>query len=180
MVFVGYSKPVQNSTFDGDLLTTGKAATLLGVCRQHVVDLCREGRLPFQTTGTHRRLRREDLERFARSGKTLRREEARSLWLNQAIAGKLVQDPEAILGRARGNLARFMQIHSEGMSAHWLRRWREVIEQGPWAVLSVLTSLSEESIELRQNSPFAGVLPADERQRVLTSFAEHWAQREVV
>ncbi|MEA2025318.1 MAG: excisionase family DNA-binding protein, partial [Chloroflexota bacterium] len=46
---------------DRDLLTTGQAAMLLGTTRQHVVDLCSRGVLPFAMVGTHRRVRRDDV-----------------------------------------------------------------------------------------------------------------------
>ena len=52
---------------DDELLTTGEAATLLNCSRQHVVDLCDRGDLPFTTVGTHRRVRRSDVEAI-RSG----------------------------------------------------------------------------------------------------------------
>ena len=35
------------------LLTTGQAAKLLNSSRQHVVDLCESGDLPYVTVGTH-------------------------------------------------------------------------------------------------------------------------------
>jgi len=180
LAFGCYDPGMRHAPSDSDLLTTGKAAALLGVSRQHVVDLCEGGNLPFRTAGVHRRLRREDVEKFARaraSGHKLRREEARSLWLNQVVAGKLVQDPDTVLGLARDNLTRFMRVHPEGMSAYWLRRWRDVLDQGADAVLAALTSTSKEGIDLRQNSPFAGALPEDERQRVLKAFANYWRRR---
>jgi hypothetical protein len=42
------------------------------------------------------------------------------------------------------------------------------------AVLDVLTSRSGMAVELRQNSPFAGVLTQRDRARVLAAFREHW------
>jgi hypothetical protein len=41
----------------------------------------------------------------------------------------------------------------------WLDRWRAVLDAGIESVLDVLTSSTPHAIELRQNSPFAGVLP---------------------
>lgn len=45
---------------------------------------------------------------------------------------------------------------------------------GPDEVLRALTSRSEEAIELRQNSPFAGVLTEDERQASHAAFRDTW------
>ena len=43
------------------------------------------------------------------------------------------------------------------------------------AVLDVLTSRDELAVELRQNSPFAGVLTEAERQAALASFRRQWS-----
>ncbi|BCJ73317.1 transcriptional regulator [Catellatospora sp. IY07-71] len=155
-----------------DLLTTTEAAALLRSSRQHVVDLCERGVLPFVRVGTHRRLARADVLAMLRP--ELTRDQLKSLWLHRAVAGRLVADPDAVLDRAAKNLRRLQSVHPDGMAAMWLDRWRQVLEAGVEAVLDVLTSRSRDAAELRQNSPFAGVLPESMRQAVLTAFAEHW------
>ncbi|CFS51927.1 transcriptional regulator [Mycobacterium tuberculosis] len=40
--------------------------------------------------------------------------------------------------------------------------------------MHVLTSPSEDAREMRQNSPFAGILPEATRVAVLRSFKDHW------
>ena len=42
------------------------------------------------------------------------------------------------------------------------------------AVLDALTSRTSHAVELRQNSPFAGVLSETERRDVLAAFATVW------
>ena len=153
-----------------DLLTTGQAAALLACSRQHVVDLCESGDLPSLTVGTHRRVARSDVEAFANAvpGMPARRpEQTRSLWLHRAVAGRLVGDPERVLRKASRNLDRLERAHRTGMSARRLARWRRLIDQGPEAVLRILVAESTEADELRQNSPFAGVLPQAERLAIL-------------
>jgi len=77
---------------------------------------------------------------------------------------------------AQDNLARFTEIHRGGTVEHWLNAWRAVLSEGPEVVMRTLTSEAPEAIELRQNSPFPGVLSEDERRRVLDSFGEYWQQ----
>lgn len=88
-----------------DLLTTGEAAKLLNSSRQHVVNLCRRGVLPYTSIGTHRRIRRQDLEALRSRTGRLRREDRRSLWLAYATAGKIVSDPPTAVERARHQIA---------------------------------------------------------------------------
>jgi excisionase family DNA binding protein len=158
---------------DDDLIRTGEAATILGSSRQHVVDLCNQGVLTCARSPTQRRLRRSEVEAFASrstSGPRLNRDQRQSLWLHGAVAGHLATDPIETLERARTNLERLRSAHPGGMSRRWLDAWQAVLDRGPEAVLETLTSPSALAIELRQNSPFAGVLASEERSGVLGSF----------
>lgn len=158
------------ATKSGEFLTTGQAADLLGSSRQQVVNLCERGDLPFVRVGAHRRVKREDVEALLHPRQELSRDQLKSLWLHQAVAGRLVTDPDEVLGKARENLARLLRQHRKTMTEVWLRRWQDKINEGAGAVLKVLTSEDPEAVELRQNSPFAGVLPQPQRQKVLESF----------
>jgi excisionase family DNA binding protein len=158
------------------LLSTGEAAHLLGSSRQHVVDMCTRGELPFLWIGRHRRIERSDIDRLVeRQSTQLTREQERSLWLHRAVAGRLVEQPAAILELARQNAMRLLgQQARSGMTAHWLQQWLRVLDSGVDEVAEVLTSHSQLALELRQNSPFAGALPPETRSRVLAAFAKHW------
>ncbi len=155
-----------------DLLTTGQVARLLGCSRQHVVDLCTSGALPYVSVGTHRRIRRLDAEAL-RGGKP-RREQEQSLWLHRAVAGRLATDCPSVMALARSNLSQLREVHPSGNATAWLRRWDEVLDSGPDAVFEALLSRAEWAVELRQNSPFAGALSTEERQQILRSFRGHW------
>ncbi len=162
----------------GELLSTGAVARLLGSSRQHVVDLCERGELPCVRAGSHRRVPRDAVEHLLDSaGSHLTRDQERSLWLHHVVAARLVTDPEATLAKARDNLVAWRGVHrSDGMAGRWLRQWQQLLDQGVDDVADVLTSRSARAVELRQNSPFAGVLEPDVRARVLTSFSRHWRQ----
>ena len=163
-------RPESGSTSAEDLLTTGEAARLLGVSRQHVVDLCNRGDLPWSSTGAHRRVRRGDLETLQAAGARTSRDQRRSLWLSYAVAGRLVADPGATLELARANLATMRARHTRGQAARWLAEWARLLDGPVEDVLAVLTSPVPRARELRQNSPFAGVLSEEERQQVLAAF----------
>jgi excisionase family DNA binding protein len=158
-----------------DLISTGEAARLLGCSRQHVVDLCNAGKLPvMRKGGSHRYVRRADV--LALTHRSPTRDQEQSRWLHLAIAGHLVQEPDIVLTRARENIDRFSEIHAGTMAEYWLDLWRKTIDSGPGPVLNALVSNTPEARELRQNSPFTGILSPDERKTVLNSFREQWSR----
>jgi len=152
-----------------ELVTTGQAAILLRSSRSHVVDLCLRGLLPYVRVGGQRRIRRADVEAMIQP--TLTREQLEALWLHRAVAGKVVANPPALLAAAAINLRRLRRLHPEGRSWEWLDRWDAVLEEGAEAVLDALTSSASFAVELRRNSPFAGVLSEQERRAVVEAFA---------
>jgi excisionase family DNA binding protein len=164
---------IVDTAWVGDqLLSTGQVARLLGCSRQHVVDLCNDGRLPWVSAGAHRRVRQADVDRLI--GRSLTRDQERSLWLHHAVAGRVVLDPSGVLERATRGLVRLQQTHSEGAVMESLQEWGRIIDAGPSRVLEALTSHDGRAVELRQNSPFAGVLTEVERTAVLTAFRDYW------
>lgn len=152
-----------------ELISTGTAARMLGSSRQHVVDLCEGGALPFTSVGRHRRLCRVDVERLAHGG-AQRREDARSLWLAYATAGRIVADPSRALRLAGENLARMRA--AQPRASRWLDEWSRLLAGPISEVLATLTSPAPKARELRANSPFAGLLTEQDRLRVLESFRE--------
>ena len=159
------------------LLSTGEVASVLGVSRQHVVDLCDRGDLICVRVGSHRRVPRSELDRLlgAVHEEKLTRDQERSLWLHRAVLAELVENPEDVLARVGGNLQRLRSQHpGRGMTACWLGQWQELLDAGVDAVADVLTSRRPAALELRQNSPFAGVISEAVRSRVLASFVRHW------
>lgn len=157
-----------------DLLTTGEVASILNSSRQHVVDLCERGDLPFTTVGKHRRVRRTDVEALRSRSLRLTRDQRRSLWLAYAVAGRIVADPTDVTQRAVENLER-MRTASRGQAVRWLDEWERLLHGPVDKLLAALVSPSPKSRELRQNSPFAGVLNEEERAQVLEAWGSQAA-----
>lgn len=155
-----------------DMLTTGEAARVLNSSRQHVVDLCNSGDIPFVTVGTHRRVRRADVELVRDRTLRLTRDQRRSLWLAFAVAGRIAADPQSAVSRARRNLVT-MHRSTRGQAVTWLDEWQRLLDGRIEDLLIALTSRSPRGRDLRQNSPFAGVLSESERTEVLSSWMNH-------
>ncbi|GAA1774187.1 excisionase family DNA-binding protein [Nostocoides vanveenii] len=144
------------------LLSTGQAATVMGVSRQHVVDLCRAERLPYVMVGSHRRIPSDAIPHVLSDADNL------SYRLHLVVAGKLVQNPLAVLDMARQNVEHGLPLHREhSRAAGHLREWLGIIDAGVDATLSALLDRSQRARDLRSTSPFAGVLTERERQDVL-------------
>lgn len=157
-----------------DLLTTTEAARLLRCSRQHVVDMCDRGDLPYILAGKHRRVHRRDVE--ALLGAPARREDELALWIDYALVAKLVADPDNVIERAKARLQRLRAIHRDGSANKWLDRWQAALDEGPHAVLALMTSRTEDGATMRSCSPVAGLglLSDEERRRVRTAFQHHW------
>lgn len=97
------------------------------------------------------------------------REERRSRWLHAEIAARLREDPQAVLGKARSNLAT-MRRADDGTARRWFDQWDRLLEQPVDAVAGVLTGTSQAAADLRQNTPFAGVLTPRERWAAYRDF----------
>lgn len=94
--------------------------------------------------------------------------EARSLAMHALIAAKIANDP-ALLSKPRRNLERW-SLRWGGDLPGWAVEWRRILER-PWSQIAALISEpSENAARLRQSSPFAGVLTAQERKRVYEAF----------
>ena len=89
---------------------------------------------------------------------------------DQAVARRLLVDPEGTIRQAQSNLRRLRTVHSRGVAARRLEDWGRLLAGSIDELLEAMTSRSERGKELRQNTPFAGVLSERERGRLLDSF----------
>lgn len=98
----------------------------------------------------------------------LTREDRRSLMLHEEIAARLTAEPEDVLARARRNLRRMESSHPD--AAPLLGEWRTVLGQSVGGIAELLVDPRPHARDLRQVTPFAGVLSAAERAAVYGRF----------
>jgi transcriptional regulator with XRE-family HTH domain len=96
----------------------------------------------------------------------LTREERRSLALHRVIAMRLLSDPDAVLAKARRNLRRMRRANTDGSADHWFDEWEHLLDGPDTSIVSVLVSHDQTARDLRQVTPFAGVLADDERRAI--------------
>lgn len=88
--------------------------------------------------------------------------------MHAVIAQKIERNPK-LLEIPRNNLHRW-NARWEGEVPAWYGEWRRIMDR-PWPeIAAIITEPSEEGARLRQSSPFAGVLSAEERKRIYEAF----------
>lgn len=94
------------------------------------------------------------------------REDARSLALHRVIATRLLADPNAVIAKARQNLRRMRHANSDGSADRWFDQWERLLAGPISGIVAVLVSHDQEARDLRQVTPFAGVLSDNERRAI--------------
>ena len=85
-----------------------------------------------------------------------------SLEIGRHVAARLREQP-ALLQIARDNLARWLRQNADAPGLiRCYREWLAILERSPGEICQILCADTEEGRRLRQNSPFAGVLPPAE------------------
>jgi hypothetical protein len=84
------------------------------------------------------------------------------LEMGRRVAARLREDP-ALLQIARDNLARWLRLNADAPAlVRCYREWLTILERPLDEICEILCADTEEGRRLRQNSPFAGVLPPSE------------------
>lgn len=97
--------------------------------------------------------------------------EERSLELHRVIARELQADPSKLDVTAAW-VHRFLDDPEYSIRLKdALAEWLEIIEEGLPRVLEALADDSEEGRRLRQSSPFAVIMPQEERARIFAKYA---------
>lgn len=97
-----------------------------------------------------------------------RREDRVALELHREVAKKLIEHPSLILHHAHANLGSLSERIRGDAAIEDLSRWRQLISDGRLGpLIDVFLGADQQSINMRQTSPFAGVLTQQERREAI-------------
>lgn len=99
---------------------------------------------------------------------SLTRDQRRSVAYNRALVEVLHRDPERVLAIARRNLGRLKELHPH--AAPILAVWERALTLPLDELTGRMLATDAEACEMRHASPFAGVLDAATRTRVIREF----------
>lgn len=110
-----------------------------------------------------------DIELGLRQADLSRREVAYDIELHRLVVSELVHNRDEVVGRAHVNLGQMRAVDVDERLRPWLDRW-EALLSGPAAELvEALLSSTQSAVDLRQTSPFAGVLTDEQRRAALAA-----------
>lgn len=90
--------------------------------------------------------------------------EQRSLALHQEVARRILADP-GLIDRVRARVEQWAA--SGSVHQRWIEAWREILARSPAGIAAAITDPDETGAEIRQCSPFAGVVDAATRWQIL-------------
>ncbi len=108
-----------------------------------------------------------DIVPEARAARWTRVEE-KSLAIHRQIASRLLSNPTITLKTARSNLSR-LRDSDRGHATRLLDEWSALLEQSTDIIVTAMLARTQHGIDLRQMTPFAGVLTDAERRKALRS-----------
>lgn len=94
----------------------------------------------------------------------------RSLAFDRLIAAKLRENP-TLIDKARSNLTRWMET-ADTSAQPVLQQWQALVDGPMDLVLETLEGTDERAVQLRQSSPFCGILSTEERTRIIQEFQD--------
>ena len=101
------------------------------------------------------------------------RNDSISLELGRQVARRLRDTPK-LLEVGRANLARWSRQNADSPSLlRCYAEWQRILEQPLESICELLCAKTDESQRLRQNSPFAGVLPPAEVWKIKREIRDH-------
>lgn len=97
--------------------------------------------------------------------RTLTRVERRSIAFNRALVAVLHREPERVLAVARLNLRRLQEL--QPFAAPTLALWERALSLPLDALAERMVATDEEACEMRRAPPFAALLDAATRTRII-------------
>lgn len=92
--------------------------------------------------------------------------EKRSLLMHRLVGERLRKSPEEVVRLGMDNLQRWRQ---KGVDCDDFLVWEHLLQSSPDRLLEALEGEDEEAVRLRQSSPFAGLVPEDDRKRIFAT-----------
>jgi len=110
-----------------------------------------------------------DIDRLlpSKRGRTHRAAELQSLAYHRLVAERL---NEQLIEEVRRRLERW--IRDDRVDPRWATRWQSLLARSVEEIAKTISSDSKSARELRQTSPFAGVLTEQERRRLVGAVEE--------
>lgn len=102
------------------------------------------------------------------------RVEEKSLAIHRLIAARLLEDPAPTLRKAQANLTK-LRASDRGHAKRLLDEWTELLERPTDEIVVAMLARTSHGIDLRQMTPFAGVLTDAERRKALRSVPSTYA-----
>ncbi len=100
------------------------------------------------------------------------REDKRSLAYHRAIVDALNEDPDPVYARARKNLEKLSNMHA--CARQLLDQWRLWLNFPIERLTENMLDPNLQAREMRQVSPFSGVLSSEQRSRILRQFRKEY------
>ena len=116
--------------------------------------------------------RSQNLEMLVTYLPRMTREDRRSLAYHRAIVEILRKDPGPILRRAIRNLDKLAKMHPGAQML--FNQWKDWLTLPPEILASRILDPFPEAREMRQVSPFSGVLSPEKRARILRQFRKEY------
>ncbi len=116
--------------------------------------------------------RSQNLELLVTYLPQMTREDKRSLAFHRAIVEILRKDPVTVMNRAIRNLERLAQLHPGAKTL--FNQWKDWLTLPVEALVLKLLDPFPQAREMRQVSPFSGVLSPKQRSRILRQFRKEY------
>ena len=117
-------------------------------------------------------VRSQGLEMVVIFQSQMSREDRRSLVFHHAIVDAIKKDPTEVLNRAKQNLRKLTEIHPG--AAKLLKAWKKWLALPLENLIANMLDFSPEAREMRQVSPFSGILNPQQRLQILQQFRQDY------